>query len=132
VLREIALTEGMEAIMAHNQFRRLLPPVLLEGPTAEEYRANFAKNTPQGYAATADALLHMEDLTERLGAISVPTWVCYGEHETEPIKYGDIYMARIPNCTRVILPDSGHFPIWDCTEPFLEAVHEFMEKAPVT
>ncbi len=126
----VATEEGMEAVFNHNEFRRLLPPNLLEGPLAEEYRKCFLKNTPETYAATANALFTMPDLTGRLGEISVPTWVCYGENDAGPLAFSDIYLERIPNCTRVILPGSGHFPIWDSTEAFLAALDDFLVKFP--
>ena len=131
VLHQLALEEGMEAVFNHHEFRRLLPPKMIEGPLAEEYRERFLKNTPETYAATANALFTMPDVTGRLGEFSVPTWVCYGENDPGPLDFSDIYLERIPNCTRVILPGSGHFPIWDATMAFLEALEKFLEKFPV-
>ena len=104
---------------------------MLEGPLAEEYKIRFLKNTPETYAATTNALFTMPDLTGRLGKISVPTWICYGANDLGPLDFSDIYLERIPNCTRTILPDSGHFPLWDATEAFLEACEDFLEK-PLT
>jgi 3-oxoadipate enol-lactonase len=131
MLLQLADQEGMEAVFNHEEFRRLLPPKLLKGPFAEEYRRRFLKNTPETYAATANALFTMPDLTGRLGEITVPTWICYGENDPGPLDFSDVYLDRIPNCTRVILPGSGHFPIWDKTEAFLAALEDFLVKAPV-
>ncbi len=131
VLLRVATEEGIEAVFNHNEIRRLLPPQLLEGPLAEEYRKRFLKNTPETYAASANALFTMPDLTGRLGEISVPTWVCYGENDPGPLDFSDVYLERIPNCTRVMLPGSAHFPIWDSTEAFLTALQDFLAKVPV-
>ena len=130
-LHRIAIEEGMEAVFHHNEFRRLLPPQLLEGPFAEEYRKRFLKNTPETYLATANALFTMPNLTDRLDEISAPTWICYGENDAGPLDFSDVYLERIPNCTRAILPDSGHFPFWDSTDAFLAALDEFLLKVPV-
>lgn len=127
----IATEEGIEALFNHNQFRRLRPRQLLEGPLGEEYRKRFLKNTPGTYAATANALFTMPDLTGRLGEISVPTWVCYGENDSGPLAFSDVYLERIPNCTRVIVPGAGHFPHWDSTEAFLAALEDFLAKVPI-
>ncbi len=121
----------MEAVFHPNEYRWLLPSQLLEGPLAEEYRERCLKNTPETYAASANALFTMPDLTGRLGEISVPTWVCYGENDPGPLDFSDVYLERIPNCTRVILPGSGHFPIWDSTEALLEALDDFLAKFPI-
>ena len=131
VLHRLAVEEGMEAVFNHQEFRRLLPPKMLEESLAEEYHECFLKNTPETYAATANALFTMPDLTGRLGEISVPTWVCYGENDPGPLVFSDIYLERIPNCTRAILPGSEHFPIWDATEALLEAMEDFMAKFPI-
>lgn len=104
---------------------------MLEESLAEEYHECFLKNTPETYAATANALFTMPDLTGRLGEISVPTWVCYGENDPGPLVFSDIYLERIPNCTRAILPGSEHFPTWDATEALLEAMEDFMAKFPI-
>ena len=131
VLHQLSIKEGMEAVFNHHEFRRLLPPKMLEGPLAEEYKNRFLKNTPETYAATANALFTMPDLTGRLSEISVPTWLCYGENDPGPLDFSDIYLERIPNCTRAILPGSGHFPIWDATESLMEGIDEFLTKFPI-
>lgn len=131
VLHRLALAEGMEAVFAHQEFRRLLPLKMLEGALGEEYRQRFLKNTPETYAATANALFTMPDLTDRLGEISVPAWICYGENDPGPLDFSDVYLQRIPNCTRVILPGSGHFPIWDATEAFMAALEDFLNTCPI-
>ena len=128
VLHQLSLKEGMEAVFEHHEFRRLLPPKMLEGPLAKEYKTRFLKNTPDTYAATANALFKMPDLTGRLGEISVPTLICYGENDPGPLDFSDIYLERISDCTRIILPNSGHFPIWDATDALMEAFDEFLAK----
>jgi 3-oxoadipate enol-lactonase len=128
VLHQLSLKEGMEAVFNHHEFRRLLPPKMLEGPLAKEYKTRFLKNTPDTYAATANALFTMPDLTGRLGEISVPTLICYGENDPGPLDFSDIYLEGIPDCTRVILPGSGHFPIWDATDALMEAFDDFLAK----
>lgn len=130
-LLQVAKEKGIEAVYNHPEYRRQLPPIMLEGPLAEEYKRRFLKNTPKTYADTANALFSMPDLTGRLGEIRVPAWVCYGEHDAGPLDFSDIYLNHIPNCTRVILKGSGHFPIWDNTESFFAALEEFLAKFPI-
>lgn len=131
VLHQLSLKEGMEAVFNHHEFRRLLPPKMLEGPLAVEYKKRFLKNTPDTYAASASALFTMPDLVGRLSEISVPTWICYGENDPGPLDFSDIYLEHIPDCTRVILPGSGHFPIWDATDAMMAALDDFLAKHPI-
>mgnify|MGYP002029353720 CR=1 FL=1 len=70
--------------------------------------------------------LDLVNLTDRLDEISAPTWICYGENDAGPLDFSDIYQERIPNCTRTILPDSGHYPFWDSTDAFLAALDAFL------
>ncbi len=127
-LLETATHEGMEAVFDHELMRASRPPGLREGPKLEEYRRRFLKNTPATYAATANALFTMPDLTGRLGEISVPAWVCYGGNDAGPLDFSEIYKERIPDCVLSIIPGSGHFPMWDNTEKFLAAFDNFVVK----
>jgi len=129
-LYRFAREQGMEALFEHPEFRRLIPANMLAGGIGAEYRGQFLKNTPQTYADTASALFTMPDLRDRLGRIGVPTWVCYGENDPGPLDFSDVYLEKIPDCTRTVLPGSGHFPIWDATEAFLEALKGFLASRP--
>ncbi len=131
-LLETATNEGMAAVFNHELMSASRPPGLREGPMLEEYRRRFLKNTPETYAATANALFTMPDLTGRLGEISVPAWVCYGSDDAGPLVFSEIYKERILDCTLSIIPGSGHFPMWDNTEKFLAALDGFLAKVPAS
>lgn len=126
VLLRVTTNEGMDAVANHEVFRSSLPPKLLEGPAADEYRRRFLKNTQETSTATANALFTMPDITGRLVELTVPTWICYGENNTSPLEFSDILLDRLPTCTRVILPGSGHFTIWDSTEAILSVFKDFL------
>ena len=127
-LLRIAQEEGMEAVLAHRLTQGFIPPALREGPFAEEYRERYLKNTPETYTATANALFTMPDLTGRLGEISSPTWICYGENDAGPLTFNEIFLKRIPDCSGAIIPGSDHFPMWDNTDTFLSKLDSFLGK----
>ena len=130
-LHLLAQEKGMEAVFKHEEFRRLLPSQMLEGSLAEDYKKKFLKNTPDTYAWSASALFTMPNLVEQLKEISIPTWVCYGENDHGPLDFSDIYLEKIPNCSRTIISNSGHFPIWDATEKMMKELEDFLEKNPI-
>jgi len=129
-LLRVAQEEGIEAILEHRLTQNFIPQALREGPFAKEYRDRYLKNSPATYAATANALFTMPDLTSRLGEISALTWTCYGETDVGPLSFYKVFLERVPNCSGTIIPDSGHFPMWDNTETFLSELEIFLDNKP--
>ena len=123
--------EGMSAIFDSENYQSRVPPQLREGELARELRERFLKNTPETYAATANALFTMPDLVCRLGEIGAPTWVCHGGNDEGPLDFSEVYLEGVPTCRRVIIAGSGHHPIWDNTGEFMDEVGAFLAEFPV-
>ncbi|WP_437278310.1 alpha/beta hydrolase [Sorangium sp. So ce375] len=67
-------------------------------------------------------------LRPRLGAISVPTLVLWGESDgiCTP-DYGRAYAASIPGARFALLPNAGHLPQIENPEPLLKLVWDFAD-----
>jgi pimeloyl-ACP methyl ester carboxylesterase len=71
--------------------------------------------------------LASELVTEKLGAISIPTLVVWGDDDLgEPLAYGRDYAAKIPHAKLVIVKDCGHFPALEKPGEFVAAVEAFL------
>lgn len=71
------------------------------------------------------ASFHTVDVDLR--AISVPTLILYGEHETSIIsRHAPVLDAQIPDSTLQEVPDAGHASPWDNPEFFNESIHSFL------
>jgi pimeloyl-ACP methyl ester carboxylesterase len=76
--------------------------------------------------------LRRTDLRPRLGEIRVPTMGLYGGRDVivhprqyEPLRRG------VPHARIEIMPKSGHFPMLDEPERYLEIVKSFLDEKPV-
>ncbi|MBT5369334.1 MAG: alpha/beta hydrolase, partial [Nitrospinaceae bacterium] len=115
-LLKIAKSDGLASIFDSDNYQSRVPKQLREGALAIEFRERFLKNTPETYASTGNALFTMPDLIPRLNEIKVPTWVCHGGDDEGPLAFSDVYNEGLPNARRVIIPGSGHHPVWDNTD----------------
>lgn len=76
-------------------------------------------------AFRAVASFHETDVD--FAAITVPTLVLYGEHETSIIRrHVPTLAAEIPSATVREVPDAGHASPWDNPEFFDAAIREFL------
>ncbi|HEX6278404.1 MAG TPA: alpha/beta fold hydrolase, partial [Pyrinomonadaceae bacterium] len=99
----------------------LLPKEFFEGVigASSKVPANVWKKIAAGLMAT--------DYTERLGRITVPVTIFWGEKETifsraeqEPLLRG------LPNVKFIVYPDSGHSPNWEEPEKFSKDLNEIL------
>ena len=68
-----------------------------------------------------------EAVSERLGSITIPTLVVWGEQDRlVPIEEGKGYAAGIPGARLVVIPDCGHAPMIEAPVRFLKAVDAFL------
>ncbi len=63
----------------------------------------------------------------RLNEVSVPTWVCAGELDAGPMAFNKKCEDAIPNCTRTVIPECGHYPMVDATDPFISQFEAFVD-----
>ncbi len=68
-----------------------------------------------------------EAVAERLGVITIPTLVVWGQDDRlVPLDDGRGYAAGIPGARLVVIPDCGHAPMIEAPERFLKAVEAFL------
>ncbi len=70
-------------------------------------------------------------LADRVEDVTLPSLVISGDDDrivpvTSSIRLAD----ELPNAELTIIPDCGHVPHEECSEPFLEAVIEFVDSLP--
>lgn len=71
--------------------------------------------------------LSSELVTEKLGAINIPTLVVWGgDDELVPLADGRDFEAKIPNAKLVIVQDCGHAPSLEKPFEFVAAVEAFL------
>jgi len=77
----------------------------------------------------APASFHRTEID--LSAITVPTLILYGEHESSVVsRHAPTLGARIPDATVREVPDAGHASPWDNPEFFNDAIREFLAETP--
>ncbi|MFN8519758.1 MAG: alpha/beta fold hydrolase [Chloroflexota bacterium] len=85
-----------------------------------------------GVVRLADATLQLlrTDWADILPRIVVPTLVVWGGGDTIcPPVIGQAIAARVPDARRVVIPDSGHNPMWERPDEFAAAVLPFLDEA---
>jgi pimeloyl-ACP methyl ester carboxylesterase len=92
-----------------------------------------AHTSAAGLAKAARGMLAQFDsrVIESLEEIKVPTLVLVGANDRAFLNATDYMAAKIPNATRVVIPDAGHAANIDQPEAFNRAVDEFLAKLPL-
>jgi 3-oxoadipate enol-lactonase len=120
--------------------RRLVLPVVVRqlfGPTARreqpdlvaEWRRRFLEQDPRSMLVAVQSLMDRDDVTPRLGEISVPTMVIVGEEDRDPgVGASASLAARIQGADLVVLPDTGHLAPLEQPEAFADALLGFLAK----
>ena len=91
----------------------------------EAQRAVFAGNRA-ALAAYAGQAMADPSLIARLGAVTVPTLVIWGEADRIVTPdYGKEYAAAIPGASFRVVPDAGHLPQLEAPEATLAALGSF-------
>jgi pimeloyl-ACP methyl ester carboxylesterase len=71
------------------------------------------------------------DLSERLTEIRMPCLVITGDDDRVVPTEQSVRLAdELPDAELVVIPDCGHIPHEECSEPFLQAVADFLAKLP--
>jgi 3-oxoadipate enol-lactonase len=120
--------------------RRLVLPVVVSqlfGPTARreqpelvaEWRRRFLEQDPLSMLVAVQSLVARDDVTPRLGEISVPTMVIVGEEDRDPGVGASVSLAaRIQGAELVALPDTGHLSALERPEAFADALLGFLAR----
>jgi 3-oxoadipate enol-lactonase len=123
---DIARRQGMEAVWANDKYQARLPRMIKENPAIlTQYKAEFLKARPEGYAGAIGAIISMADLVPRLGEIRCPTLALVGS-EDPGAPFVDAVAAKVPTATKVVIPGAGHFPHLETPAAFNEALRKFL------
>jgi pimeloyl-ACP methyl ester carboxylesterase len=122
--------------------RRLVVPLVVNalfGRTARRdqpdlvttWRDRFLAQDPQSMLAAARAFVGREDVTGRLGEITLPTLVIVGEQDVDPgVAAAVSIAAHIPGAELVALPDTGHLSALEQPDAFGAALLHFADTLP--
>lgn len=116
--------------MAHRSAERFEERGLDNLGRGAEVRVSTHRSA-QGLAYAARGMLAQRDsrVIDSLPSIKAPTLVLVGEKD-EPYLAGSDYMAgKIPNATKVVIPDAGHASNIDQPDAFNKAVLDFLATA---
>ena len=115
--------------------QKALLGAIFHGPSYrsdENLRGGWAWSMGKGDSATIKAFMTNkailgEAIDGKLGAITIPTLVVWGEHDLLiPLADGQSYANGIPGAKLVVIPASGHAPMIETPAAFLAAVQPFL------
>lgn len=107
----------------------------LFGPTARrdqpemvaEWRRRFRDQDPASMLVAIQSIMARDDVTSRLGEISVPTLVIVGEEDRDPgVMASASLAARIPAARLTVLPDTGHLAALEQPNAFESQLLQFL------
>ena len=92
-------------------------------------RAASTHRSADGLVLAARGMLTQRDarVIESLPNIKVPALIVVGADDAPFLKAADYMAARIPNATKVVIPDAGHASNIDQPEFFNQAVLRFLD-----
>ncbi len=99
------------------------------GPMPEAELAVLLRNREAAALFGWNPFMHSPKLPGRLGRITVPTLVVWGESDgvVNP-EYGRSYARAIPNARFETLPQAGHYPYLEQPERFVNLVASFLKR----
>ncbi len=97
-------------------------------PPAQQQAMAGNRATLAVYAGAGSGSMLDPTLRDRLGAVSVPALVLWGDSDriVDP-EYGRAFAAAIPKARFELLPDTGHVPQLETPEQLLAAIWSFAE-----
>ena len=127
-LDEIARRDGMEAAFEYNARHHPMARKRFEKyPEMREIsKRRMLETSVDGYIYTRQAMSKREDLTPRLGEISVPTLIVVGEEDTPFRQPSEVLATGIPDARLRVVPQASHTPQEDKPEVFNELLLEFL------
>ena len=125
-----AETEGMEPLVEPTIGRWFTAGFIASRPdVVGPVRAMIRGTSPQGYIGCCHAISAL-DLTDRLGAIRVPTLVVVGEEDQgTPVAASRAIQERVPGAELVILKSAAHLSNVEQPAAFTSRLLGFLERA---
>lgn len=127
-LDEIARKKGMEAAFEYNAEHNPLARERFEKyPEFREIsKRRMLETSVDGYVYTARAMSHRQDLTSRLGEISVPALVVVGEEDPPFRQPSEVLATGIALARLHVMPQATHSPQEEQPEAFNALLLEFL------
>jgi 3-oxoadipate enol-lactonase len=124
-----ATTKGMEPLVEPTIARWFTPPFIAARKDVVDRVRTMIRATPAaGYAGCCHAIKVL-DLTDRLGAIALPTNVIVGEDDPgTPVAASRAIHERIKDSELVIIPSAAHLSNMEQPEAFTRALTGFLAK----
>lgn len=125
----VARTQGMEPHVEPTLGRWFTPAFRDKRPEVVEWvRAMIRATDPAGYAGCCRAIAAL-DLTDRLGAIKIPTLIIVGEDDPgTPVAASEAIRDRVPGSELVVLKSASHLSNVEQPEAFTRALTAFLAK----
>ena len=122
-----AETQGMEPLVQPTLERWFTEPFRKSRPEVIDKVAKMIRSTPaQGYAGCCAAISAL-DLTDKIGAIKIPTIVIVGEDDPgTPVAASKVISERIAGSRLEVLPKAAHLSNMEQPEAFNKALGGFL------
>jgi 3-oxoadipate enol-lactonase len=123
-----AQTHGMEPLVEPTLARWFTEPFRRQGsPVLDQVRAMIRTTPPRGYAGCCHAIAAL-NLTERLGAITLPTLIIVGEDDPgTPVAASRVIHEHIKGSELVILKSAAHLSNLEQPGAFNQALMSFLQ-----
>jgi len=126
VMREIARTNGMEALAEYRRSNNQIPPKIANNTVLWEHFKHLYKETlVQGYIKTSEALATMPNLTSKMKEIHCPILGVVGDLDPVFMETMKI-LAGNADVSMRIMHDCGHFVMMEEPVQFNNAITNFL------
>ncbi len=124
-----AETQGMEPLVEPTIGRWFTAPFVQQRKeTIDGVRAMIRRTPPQGYAGCCHAISQL-DLTDKLGAIKLPTLIVVGEEDQgTPVAASRTIQDHVKGSQLEILKSASHLSNVEQPEAFTQAVTSFLAR----
>lgn len=103
--------------------------VRAERPGWEEFeRRKFLSSSPAMWASMTAKMASQAERLDALSALSLPVLVIVGEQDRPFVAASERMAKTIPGARLVVIPDAGHSPQFENTEPWWNALASFLEE----
>lgn len=126
---ELAKEQGIDPII-EAMLPRVLSPTTLENNPAlvQSVREIMQQTSLEAVLGDLQGMMERIDSRPFLNQITVPTLILHGkDDQLIPIEEAEAMQAAIPHCQLILLERAGHLPNLEATEPFNQAVREFIK-----
>lgn len=121
--------EVVEELYARHSVRMDEMPKLLRASVENENTALYGHMWgPNEFAIPETSRLADWSVTDRLGEIEVPTLAIAGRHDHFDVSLVSNIVDGVPDGELVVMEESGHLPMWDEPERYVERVGTFVER----